>query len=137
VSESSGSIPVHEGLFADGEQPTLLGSRCGECGAHHFPVHEQCPYCSSGDVARCDLSPRGVLWAWTSVTAAPPGYRGDVPFGFGVVELPEGLRVLTRLTEADPSRLEAGAAMALVVVPLHVDEEGRSVTTFAFAPASP
>jgi uncharacterized OB-fold protein len=71
------------------------------------------------------------------VTAAPPGYRGEVPFGFGVVELPEGLRVLSRLTEADPARLRAGQAMALVVVPLHVDDEGRSVTTFAFAPASP
>jgi uncharacterized OB-fold protein len=132
-----GTVPVHEGLFADGEPPRLLGSRCRACGTHHFPAHDSCPYCSAGDVERCDLSPRGELWAWTAVTAAPPGYRGEVPFGFGVVELPEGLRVLSRLTEADPARLQAGQAMVLVVVPLHVDDEGRSVTTFAFAPAAP
>jgi uncharacterized OB-fold protein len=60
-----------------------------------------------------------------------------VPFGFGVVELPEGVRVLARLTESDPSQLEAGQPMGLVVVPLHIDDEGRSVTTFAFAPETP
>jgi uncharacterized OB-fold protein len=133
----AGAVPVHEGLFADRDRPRLLGSRCGACATHHFPAHDTCPYCSSDDVAPCDLSPTGVLWAWTAVTAAPPGYRGQVPFGFGVVELPEGVRVLTRLTEPDPSRLEAGQAMGLVIVPLHVDDEGRSVTTFAFAPEAP
>jgi uncharacterized OB-fold protein len=63
------------------------------------------------------------------VTAAPPGYRGHVPYGFGVVELPEGLRVVTRLTETDPSRLASGQAMQLVLVPLAED-----VVTYAFAP---
>ncbi|HUO48652.1 MAG TPA: OB-fold domain-containing protein, partial [Acidimicrobiales bacterium] len=56
-------------------------------------------------------------------------------FGFGVVELPEGVRVVTRLTEPDPGRLAAGQPMALVVVPLHTADDGRTVTTFAFAPA--
>jgi uncharacterized protein len=132
-------IPVHDGLFAVGaggdvEGTYLLGSRCDQCATHHFPVHQTCPYCSSEDVEPCELSSQGVLWAWTAVTAAPPGYRGDVPFGFGVVELPEGVRVVTRLTESDPGRLEAGQPMALVVVPLHTDDDGRTVSTFAFAP---
>jgi uncharacterized OB-fold protein len=81
------------------------------------------------------LSAVGSLWGWTTVTTAPPGYRGEVPFGFGVVELPEGLRVITRLTEPAPDRLEQGQPMRLVLTPLHVDEEGRSVVTYAFAPA--
>jgi uncharacterized OB-fold protein len=134
VSAGPDSIAVHGGLFAL-DPPRLLGSRCRACGAHHFPVHDTCPYCSSGDVAPVDLSPVGTLWAWTAVTASPPGYRGEVPYGFGVVELPEGIRIVTRLTEADPARLEAGQPMALTVTPLHVDDEGRSVTTFAFMPA--
>ena len=50
---------------------------------------------------------------WTAVTAAPPGYTGAVPFGFGVVELTrERLRVVTRLTEADPAALDVGHADA-------------------------
>ena len=60
---------------------------------------------------------------------------GEVPFGFGVVELPEGLRVITRLTEAAPSRLVFGQSMRLDVVPLHVDDDGRTVVTYAFTPS--
>ena len=37
------------------------------------------------------------------MTAPPPGYQGEVPYGIGVVELPEGVRVITRLTESDPA----------------------------------
>jgi uncharacterized protein len=73
------------------------------------------------------------LWAWTAVTAAPPGYEGPVPYGFGVVELPEGVRVITRLTESDPAKLTQGQAMRLVLDPL-VDDAERNVITYAFAP---
>ncbi len=122
-------VPVREGLFTTGESPRLLGSRCGACGGTHFPRHEACPYCSSADVAPAELSPVGTLWAWTAVTAPPPGYQGEVPFGFGVVELPEGVRVVTRLTSADPAALHAGDPMELRIVPLHDD-----VVTYAFGP---
>jgi uncharacterized OB-fold protein len=67
------------------------------------------------------------------VTAPPPGYEGPVPYGFGVVELEEGLRVITRLTEPDPAKLEAGQAMELVLEPVG-DQDGRRVLTYAFAP---
>ncbi len=79
----------------------------------------------------------GKLWTWTAVTTAPPGYRGAVPYGFGVVELPEGLRVVSRLTEPDPTRLAAGQPMHMVVVPVRVDDDGHEVTTYAFAPDAP
>ena len=91
-----------------------------------------CSYCGGDELADVALSDTGTLWGWTAVTAAPPGYRGEVPFGFGVVELPEGLRVITRLTEADPSRLRFGQEVRLAIVPLHTDDEGRTVVTWAF-----
>jgi uncharacterized protein len=125
---------VREGLFRDGEPPALLGSRCSACGAHHFPRHDTCPYCSVEDPVAVDLSPLGTLWSWTAVTSGPPGYQGEIPYGVGVVELPEGIRVIARLTEADPGSLELGRPMELKVVPLHVDGEGNEVVTFAFAP---
>ena len=68
------------------------------------------------------------LWGWTAVTAAPPGYEGPVPFGFGVVELvKEQLRIVTRLREADPSQLEFGQPMTLVA-----DELPNGKITWAF-----
>jgi hypothetical protein len=91
-----------------------------------------CPYCGADDIVEALLSPEGTVWAWTAVTAAPPGYRGEVPYGFGVVELPEGIRVLTRLTESDPASLRFGQDVRLQLVPLHTDDEGRAVLTWAF-----
>ena len=80
-----------------------------------------------------ELSATGVLWAWTAVTAPPPGYEGPVPYGFGVVELPEGIRVITRLAEPDPAKLEFGQAMELVLEPIARDDD-HTVLTYAFAP---
>jgi uncharacterized OB-fold protein len=128
------SVPVHEGLFtvADDGSPRLITGRCQSCGRHHFPRAGTCQYCGSDGVDETLLAGEGTLWAWTAVTAPPPGYRGEVPYGFGVVELPVGLRVLTRLTEPDPSRLRFGQDVRLRLVPLHVDDAGRPVLTWAF-----
>ena len=77
------------------------------------------------------LSTEGTLWAWTAVTAAPPGYEGDVPYGFGVVDLAvDGLQVVTRLTEPDPDRLAEGMPVRFAVVALTAETD-----TWAFAPA--
>jgi uncharacterized OB-fold protein len=76
------------------------------------------------------LATDGTLWAWTAVTAPPPGYEGEVPYGFGVVELAaDGLQVITRLTESDPALLNEGMPMRFTVVPLSAD-----TTTWAYEP---
>ncbi len=129
--------PVRQGLFADADPPALLGSRCEACGSHLFPRTDACTYCAADAPTAVELSGRGTLWSWTAVTAPPPGYEGDIPFGIGVVELPEGVRVITRLTESDPGRLAEGQEMELRVVPLHRDAEGHEVVTYAFAPVGP
>lgn len=125
-------IPVHDGLFRDGH---LLGARCPDCARWHFPADADCPYCSGERCETAPLSDSATLYLFTGVRNRPPGYEGEVPFGFGVVELPEGMRLIARLTEADPAALRLGMAMRLVIVPLHVDAQGREVMTYAYAPA--
>jgi uncharacterized OB-fold protein len=129
------TVPVHEGLFV--ERPDgarLIGGSCAACGRHHFPRLTSCPYCSAADCVEKLLGDRGSLFLYTVVVNRPPGYRGELPFGFGVVELPEGIRLITRITEARLDRLRLGMPMRLVVAPLHVDDEGRHVVSYAFAP---
>jgi uncharacterized protein len=128
------SVMVREGLFSEGG--ALLGSRCSNCGSTLFPQADSCTYCATEDPAPVELSRHGTLWSWTAVTAPPPGYQGEVPFGIGIVELPEGVRVITRLTESDPAALQAGQAMECRVVTLHTDAEGNDVVTYAFGPVA-
>jgi uncharacterized OB-fold protein len=128
---------VRDGLFRDADPPALLASRCTSCGALGFPRADTCAYCAGTDAEPVELAGAGTLWAWTAVTASPPGYAGDVPYGVGVVELDTGIRIVGRLTESDPGRLAAGQAVELRVVPLHRDGEGNEVVTYAFAPVPP
>jgi uncharacterized OB-fold protein len=128
--------PIVEGLFeldAEGGL-TLLGGYSASSGRHHFPRSEVCPYTGADDVVPARLSRYGTLWAWTAVTARPAGYAGPIPYGFGVVELPEGLRVVGRITEADPERLAFGQRMAVVAEELP-GEDGEPVVVWAFAPS--
>jgi len=127
-------IPVRTGLFDEnaGGAVQLLGSRCPACDRYIFPRGELCPYCSSSDVEAVVLSDTGELWGWTVVQTAPPGYQGPVPFGFGVVELPEGLRIITRLELSDTD-FDFGQPMRLQVAALHDNDDGETVVTYTFA----
>lgn len=124
--------PVQPALFQT-EPPALLGIRCDECGRQAFPRATTCPYCGSERVTDVTLSGTGTLWGWTTVTAAPPGYHGDVPFGFGIVELPEGLRVITRLATPVDGYTH-GQAMQLRIISLHTADDGTEIETWEFAP---
>jgi len=128
----SGLVPELLVRDSDGE-PRLVGGYSPTSDAYHFPLAELCPYSGADDVERRLLSATGTLWGWTAVNAPPPGYAGATPYGFGVVELPERIRVVTRLTEADPDRLTFGQTLHLVVEPV-VTPDGDTLEIYAFAP---
>jgi len=130
-------VPIHPGLFTlpgDPRGPHLLAGRCVACGKHHFPAGDTCPYCSAADCRVEAIGTRGTLYLHTVVNARPPGYRGPLPYGFGVVDLKEGLRVVSRLTESDLATLRPGLPLALEVAPLYVDDAGDEVLSFAYRP---
>ncbi|WP_024440441.1 Zn-ribbon domain-containing OB-fold protein [Mycobacterium sp. UM_WGJ] len=120
--------------------PQLVGSRCADCDATVFPAQPRCPSCSGDKMSR-ELLPRtGTLVAWTT-QGFPPGapYLGPtgkdfVPYGVGLVQLGDVIRVEGRLTENDPDTLEFGMPVELVMVPFTSDAEGNEIITFAFRP---
>ena len=125
------------------EEPELIGSRCRSCAAVTFPTQSRCPRCSTTTMEDLPLPRRGTLVAWTTQGFLPfPGYGGGMameefePFGVGLVQLDDVVRVESRLTENDPAKLEFGMEVELEIVPLYTDEEGDEVMTFAFAPVA-
>ena len=120
--------------------PQLVGSTCAGCGATTFPVQQRCPKCSGGEMSDVLLPRRGTLVAWTT-QGFPPGapYKGPagkdfVPFGVGLVQLGDTIRVEGRLTENDPEKLKFGQPVELTMIPFTKDEDGTEVVTFAFRP---
>jgi uncharacterized protein len=123
------------------DEPQLVGSRCSACGAVTFPVPPSCARCGSVDVEPHLLARRGTLWTFTTQEFLPkePYAGGETaetfrPYGVGLVQLGDEVRVEGRLTESDPAKLRIGMPVELVVVPFRVDPDGTEVMTFAFAP---
>ena len=122
------------------DSPQLIGSRCGACGATTFPVQQRCPKCSGADMSEVLLPRRGTLVAWTTQGFPPgPPYKGPtgkdfVPFGMGLIQLDDVIRVEGRLTENDPAKLQFGQEVELTMVPFATDDDGNEIVTFAFQP---
>jgi uncharacterized protein len=140
------AVPVAEGLFSWPGRPRLISSICAACSTTAFPAQRSCPRCSGTDLREVPLAETGRLWTWTVQAFEPkPPYAADGPFtpyGVGYVELATedgsgAVLVESRLTEADPARLEIGAQMRLTFIPLRRDAAGATVMTFAFEPAKP
>lgn len=134
-------VDLGEGLFirpqSPSDEPRLLGSRCTSCGEVTFPKQRRCANCSSDAIEEITLSSRGKLYSFTNVNYPPPdGYKGPVPYGVGMIELPEGVRVVAHLTESNPDKLAVGMEMALVIDKLFAEDDGAEVIGFKFKPVS-
>jgi uncharacterized protein len=123
------------------EEPQLIGGRCAGCGTVTFPVWPSCARCGSTDIEQHLLPRRGTLWTFTTQEFLPkePYAGGETqetfrPYGMGMVQLGDEVRVEGRLTEGDAAQLRIGMEVEVVVVPFRTDPDGTEVMTYAFAP---
>jgi uncharacterized OB-fold protein len=133
-------LPVIEGLLKlDPEDPRLVGSKCTSCGTYYFPETPSCsnPACKEKKVERAYLSRRGRLWSFTvQYYPPPPPFKAKepfVPYGIGLVELPENIRVVGILTEADPEKLKIGMEVEMILDIMY-EEDGKEYVTWKFRP---
>ena len=134
-------IPIKAGLFTPGlsslGQVRLVGSKCRNCGEVALGTVSSCRNCGGEEIEVIPLSQKGKLWTYTVIRSRPPGdYKGPepfVPFGEGLVELPEGIRVKSPLS-VDVDKLKIGMDLKLKVYKLYEDKDGNEVIAFKFEP---
>jgi uncharacterized OB-fold protein len=132
-------VPVRAGLLRGSlqqlEDVRLAGSACAACGETSLGATSICPNCGRDQVREVSLSTRGTLWSFTIIRHRPPGdYLGPqpfMPFGLGLVELPDGVRVLAPI-ECDIGKLQIG--LELQFKPYVRQDPEREVVAFAFEP---
>src|SRR4051812_7624779 len=138
---SSDRVPVIQNLFAETAQgPRLLGSKCTGCGTPYFPRSPVChnPACPGERIEDATFGPRGVLWSYAvQYYAPPPPVKYDAPFApfaIGVIDLPEGLRVLARVAVDDLRKISIGMHVELLIDRLCAGTDGGEVSTWKFRP---
>jgi uncharacterized OB-fold protein len=133
-------IPCRDGLwstpsFSD-DKPQLIGSKCPNCGEVVFPVSQVCANCQNQEMREIKLSRRGKIWSYSTVMLAPPQwYKGPVPFDLGYVELPEGVRIWSRLLGAEAGTFKIGQEVELHIDVMQEDGEGNEILGYCFVPA--
>ena len=135
--------PLAEVFTWPSDEPQLIGSRCDDCGTVTFPVQSRCPRCSKTTMSDLLLPTTGTLVSWTTQQFPPavdymedPSGASFVPFGVGLVQLGDVVKVEARLTENDPEKLDFGMPVELRIVPFYTNAAGEEIITFAFAPTS-
>ena len=93
----------------------LRFQRCKGCGQwRHVPRHK-CGGCSSWEWEWAKSRGRGKVFTWT-VTRRPmhPAFAEDPPYAPVVVELEEGVRMVTWLVDCPPDEIQAGMPVEVV-----------------------
>lgn len=103
--------------FWDGlRQHKLLIQRCNACARHFFYPRPMCPHCLSREVTCVEASGRGKLHTFVINHRAPRQTPFQPPFILAVVELDEGVRMMTNIvgTDPDPAKLPFDAPVQVV-----------------------
>jgi uncharacterized OB-fold protein len=93
------SRPFWDGI-AEG---VLRVQRCQACGRHVFFPRAVCPHCTAGELAWIEAAGRGRVHSFTVVHRAPAELRAEVPYVVALVDLDEGVRLMTRLVDVAPA----------------------------------
>jgi uncharacterized OB-fold protein len=118
--------PDTEFFWEGARQGKLLAQRCSACQELRHPPGPACPYCHSLDYEITELSGRGVLYSYM-VQHHPlaPGFTG--PAIVVVVELDEGIRLISNLVDVDPEDVKIGEPLEVLFVD---QEEGWTAPQF-------
>jgi uncharacterized OB-fold protein len=117
VTDSQRPFPQPDAVtqpFWDGVAAGKLRlQRCRGCARHVFYPRPVCPYCTSADLEWIDASGRGTVHSFTIVHRAPPGF--DPPYAVALVDLAEGVRMMTGLLGLDPGQAAVGLEVELAI----------------------
>jgi len=97
-------------------QRKIMACRCADCGQIFLPPRPICRECRSWNMAWVELSGKGAVVAFTSISVVPAimakrGYGRDRPYLSGFVRLKEGLTIPARIEESRETAVSIGTAV--------------------------
>jgi len=118
-AEYTKPLPVLEGLSGEFytwcKRHELRFQRCDDCGAWRHVPREICAACGSWEWEWTRSSGLGSVFTWTVVARAlHPAFSDDVPLAPTVIELEEGVRLLSQVVDCPPEELEIGMPVEVV-----------------------
>jgi uncharacterized OB-fold protein len=112
-------LPALEGFakefYAWCKQNELRFQRCTACGTWRHVPREMCAACGSWQWEWARSSGRGKVFTWTVIARAlHPAFQNDTPYAPVVIEMDEGVRLLSQVVDCAPDQLRIGMPVEVV-----------------------
>jgi len=105
------------------ERYRLLGSKCEHCGGEFFPQRSLCPHCRrGGKIITMPMPRQGKIVSFTLVHSAPKGFELETPYFLAIIELANGVRLLTQIVDSPAERVKTGAFVKMVFRKIFEDD---------------
>lgn len=97
------------------ERYTLMGNYCETCGTAFFPARMVCPNCRRrGKLVPKQMPRRGKIFSFTEVKTGPTGFDHETPYFLAVIELENGVRLLSQVVDSEAEKVKIGARVEKV-----------------------
>ena len=114
MAEYNRPLPIPDGdtkpYWDAAKEHRLVVQRCQDCAAAIFYPRAVCPHCMSDRIDWIDATGRGTIYSYTVVHRAPPGFADSAPYVVALIDLEEGVRMMTNVVDA-PAAVRVGAAV--------------------------
>jgi uncharacterized OB-fold protein len=101
----------------------LEGVKCLSCGQLYFPPKKVCNKCKSKNFEVISLPRTGKIITYTIIRLAPYTYEIYVPYAVAVIELKNGVKIISQMTDCDLEDLKIGMRVEAVIRKHYTDGE--------------
>jgi hypothetical protein len=97
---------LHGEFYRFCKQHELRFQRCTACATWRHMPRESCAACGAFDWSWERVRGSGKVFSWTVIQRAlHPGFTEEVPYAAVIVELDEGVRMVTQVVGIEPAKL--------------------------------
>lgn len=101
------------GFWEGTKEHRLVFQRCKECGTWVHPPRPACPKCRSFEKEWAPSGGKGTVYSWATYSESPhPAFVA--PYSVVLVEMDEGVRLISNLIDTKPEGISIGMPVEVV-----------------------
>ena len=97
------------------KEKKLAFQKCSDCGKVRWPYSIACPECHSFNYEIIFSSGKGIIYSYVVYNVPfDKEFKDKVPYVVGIIELEEGVRILSNIVESSFEKIECGKKVKLI-----------------------
>jgi uncharacterized protein len=97
------------------ERYGLMGTICENCKTEYFPQRRFCAKCRRrGKLVPKKMPEEGKIASFSEVHAAPSGHEDEAPYFLAIVELKNGVKIMTQIVDSEREKIKFDAPVKML-----------------------